>query len=428
KACEAPPLKNNPNCHDMKCMCPFVRKEKNKDKRMDIRIEHEQPTREQILSDEFFGVVCATVILPPTDFVPSLIHYSYADGKCIAANGILREEYFCSEELKLAVELGARVLKIHPFDRYRRKKGLWNPLIKQLYMMKLKNSGPKPDHWREYAAKYHHLGMEEMVLESLQTEEWGDNPARKLVAKIALNCGCGKHAQRPLMEQTIVFPSSDVETLKSILDNDDKKIARARHLDIQPGSHVYTAYVQPSGHASGKQFHHLFLPAACMVPSYGRIMFLKKVQGLNDPERQLLMHDTDSIMYVKSLGDRSLIEGDIFGQWAEEKVSKIGITGFIGMGPKSYALKLVNGSEKIKQKGVSYAYSHRNLINYQVLKEAVLNPHKVIEVPQQSFVGQDEITTHRFLKKVQFNCRELKGELRRKNGVQGHVLYPRINR
>lgn len=126
-----------------------------------------------------------------------------------------------------------------------------------------------------------------------------------------------------------------------------------------------------------------------------------------------------------------LILGDILGEWAEEDVSIHGIIGFVGLGPKSYALKYLtpNGEvkEKVKMKGVAYKQSHVSMLNYRTMKNLVLNPHAPpIQIPQFNFIGQGEVTTVRTFKDVKFNRNDLKGELKPKPNGLGHKLFPLV--
>lgn len=76
-------------------------------------------------------------------------------------------------------------------------------------------------------------------------------------------------------------------------------------------------------------------------------------------------------------------------------------------------------------KGIAYKQSHVGMLNYESMKNLVLNPNApVIQIPQFNFVGQGEVTTVRTLKDVKFNRNDLKGELKPKSNGMGHKLYP----
>jgi hypothetical protein len=96
--------------------------------------------------------------------------------------------------------------------------------------------------------------------------------------------------------------------------------------------------------------HNLYLPAGLFVPAYGRLMLYDALDILQE---RVLYHDTDSVIYIYDPACENLPFDDIWGSWDEEKVSKNGnITAFVGLGPKSYALKTKNGKDVIKLKGL----------------------------------------------------------------------------
>jgi hypothetical protein len=66
------------------------------------------------------------------------------------------------------------------------------------------------------------------------------------------------------------------------------------------------------------------------------------------------MCDTDSIIYIYDPTQYNVPEGSMLGDWEEEDCSVTGIEEFVGWGPKTYALKLADGSEIVK-------VSHKNV-------------------------------------------------------------------
>jgi hypothetical protein len=87
-------------------------------------------------------------------------------------------------------------------------------------------------------------------------------------------------------------------------------------------------------------------------------------------------------------------------------------------------LKLLDGTEFIKLKGVSLKQAHRAIVNYDSLKACVENWSKSIIVPQFTFTGSESISTYGFGKLVRFNQNEIKGDLKPSSNGQGHTIYP----
>ena len=83
---------------------------------------------------------------------------------------------------------------------------------------------------------------------------------------------------------------------------------------------------------------------------------------------------------------------------------------FVSTGLKSYATRDCQGKEHLKIKGVALKRAHSKLINFDVLKE-ILMEEKSVPLPQLSFdykIGQG-ISTREFLKVVKFDPSNLKG-------------------
>jgi hypothetical protein len=107
-----------------------------------------------------------------------------------------------------------------------------------------------------------------------------------------------------------------------------------------------------------------------------------------------------------------------------------GIKTFVGLGPKSYALKTwKNGKTVVKAKGLSLRHAHSNLINFDVMEmmaKEFLETGEILKVfaPQQQFSfsldPQQGMRTAKDLKVLQINPREMKGQL-----FNGY-LYPLV--
>lgn len=120
-------------------------------------------------------------------------------------------------------------------------------------------------------------------------------------------------------------------------------------------------------------------------------------------------------------------ESKIWGGWDVEKFDTVngGIREFVGLGPKSYGLKAANGANYIKVKGLSLKHAHKDVLNFEVMKQIVeehlaTGTTSIIDIPQMGFTyrfGQ-AMTTAYYIKKFVFQPEQLKGELR------GAILYP----
>lgn len=303
---------NRPN---LVCTCglpPDFRISHMRNNGIDIQMEQE-PTQESFMeNDDYFGFVCVDVEVDRNVFVPPIISHDHNRHKCMAMVGLHRELYIPTPELKKALNHGARIVKFHSMHIYKKAPGIWCNVLKKYYILKLKNSQNKPpeEQWEAYAAQYAKFGMKEAIMNSLKNDEWGLNPFRKMMAKIVLNSGWGKHCQRPNMLKTTNYAPNDSRAFFDMVNRNMQHQEKLKNVSINHNGVITTKSVDLETYAS-KDFKENYLPAGCMVPSYGRMMFLDKVMQLKDPERQLLMHDTDSIVYLQEPGDPDIVEGFI---------------------------------------------------------------------------------------------------------------------
>jgi hypothetical protein len=170
-------------------------------------------------------------------------------------------------------------------------------------------------------------------------------------------------------------------------------------------------------------FHNSYIPAGVFVPAYGRLMLYEQMDRLG---KNVLYHDTDSIIALQHPQNYQVPASDIWGDWAEEKDSKIGIVSFTAIAPKSYGYRLSNGKTVTKFKGVCLKSAHSDILNFDKMNKMIESYFKgeqmIVNVPQMSMVfskkSLDTRTTHS-LKKVKFDAETLKGFLH----TDGYV-YP----
>lgn len=413
------------NVVSLQCSCSIDKKRRWSDRLCRIVEMNHAPTPETILADEtFFGFVCASLTPPTGLFHPVLVTWDEAAGKCIGSLKPIKAGVFTSVEFIEALKQGYRLDRLHRLDRYRKSPGLWSPLIKDLYIEKMANSQSEPSDAEKTIlvnAYEERFGMGVAVRESFS--RWGNHPAKKQTFKILLNSGWGKHAQRAVMPQTKVLDTDATDDMLALFKNIEEKVVTLQDFAVL-GDKTFIKHAV-NGTRSNPNLHHGYLPAAVFVPAYGRLMLLKQLQKLG---RRVLMHDTDSIVYIAKPDLYNIPEGDVWGEWSVEKfdAKNGGIKTFIGLGPKSYALEAGNGKTMFKCKGVSIKLAHEALLNYDVMKMLVLDFLKEKKksssfIPQVNFVYRvgRRIVTWKSLKEVSFKPEELKGYLH-----EDGVLYP----
>lgn len=409
------------NVAQLKCDCSWERKvERNRGQMNVTSFSAEDQPPPQML-ETFFGFICATIEPPKNLYHPVLVAFDEDSGKCVGSLETLKEQVFTSVEFQLAIKEGYKVLKVHRIDWYRKKPGLWRDFIRELYIEKMANSEPPPPETKQQSLVHAYeekFEMGELVQESFS--RWKTDKALRLVYKIMLNCGWGKHCQRPNMAQTIILNNANNSQVNDFYDDvQNHKVTVSSMNRLGTLSIVKTSNV--CDEKKRFDFHDSYLPAGVFVPSYGRIELYKQLSKLG---KRALYHDTDSIIYVYDPSLYNIPCSDILGDWDEEDISKEGIEHFIGLGPKSYGLKTRRG-ECVKVKGLSLKRCNRHLLDFTKFEEIINDHfnglHKVIQLPQSNFtynmgVGID--TTYN-LKRFSFQPESLKGNL------HGEYVYPK---
>lgn len=394
----------------------------------DIVIERGQISADQILADEkFFGIVCVTLEPPKDLFHPVIVSWNPDAMKCIAS--LRPEEHVeiitTSIELVTALKNGYKLLEIHRYDEYTKTPSLWRQEILTFFIEKLVNSSDRPDPTKlekivkAYDAKF---GCGDDIRKRYDNKEWGKNPAKKQTAKIMMNSCWGKHCQRAVMSKTLVYGKGDGDKVNDLFDNFSAGTMTLQSATpLHAGRVMYQALETQDTNAD---LHGGYIPAGLFVPAYGRLQLWEQLNKLG---QRVLMNDTDSIVYLYDPDLYNIPEGSLLGEWEVEDIDKQhgGIHKFVGLGPKSYAIKCFDGTTLVKAKGLSIKRASSSLVNFDSMEKLVLDYLKdktceSVQVPQMSFSWsiKQGMQTRYTLKDLQFNPQHLKGELR------GATLYP----
>jgi hypothetical protein len=376
------------------------------------------------------GFVMATV-QPPMMLHPILVRFDEDEKKCNATCELIEKGCFTSAEFHTALDNGYKLIKLHRFDEYKMKRPLWEDFVKQMYIFKMVNSANTPDAKKKqelietYEKKF---DMGPMIEETFTKNLWGKNPAKKAAAKTGLNSGWGKHAQRTILTQSeyVDWQDSDMKKCGDVLFMNVQNHRYSLHGGLHVGGERYLYHFKNDGRESQHNYNNSYLPAACFVPAYGRLQLWEQLNKLGD---RVLMYDTDSVVYIYDPDkEYNVPESKIWGEWEEEDVSAIGITGFVGLGPKSYAIRCKDPEYNVvKLKGISQRRATDKLLNYDILRKMVLENIKTrepqqLKIPQTNFEYQmtKGIFTSKILKLLSFDLNDQKGMV-----GKDFFMYPR---
>lgn len=393
------------------CNCSLEKRIRKRNKKLNIIL---RPSNPEIL-DWFFGFITCDV-QPPTDlYHPVLVTYDDLRKKCVASLEFQKRKTFTSVEFHKAKEMGYEFPKIYRIDHYHSSPSKWKDIGNLLYYKKMSNADNAPELEPERRR------LEQAYLDRFGLDirgkwgEFGKRPALKAVYKIWNNSGWGKHAE------TVDHPQFQVINHNEINSTFFNKIAKNQIRVTATGrlneSNSYFQFLEDRKQIRPDTMKH-YLPAACFVTAYSRLQLWEE---LHKHGEDVLMHDTDSIIYLQRPGNYETPTGNILGEWEEEDASLKGIMEFVGLGPKSYGLKFTDGSTTFKIKGVSARQATEQTLGYQVMKDLVLGHITSTAVPQMTFdyhIGK-AITTRYFVKVVKFQDEDIKGELR-----ENKQIYP----
>ncbi|KND03433.1 uncharacterized protein SPPG_00918 [Spizellomyces punctatus DAOM BR117] len=377
------------------------------------------PSIDVLMADEtFFGFVAAKVKVPNM-YHPVLPIFNPDTVKCTFPCGMV-EGIFTSVEFKRAIEVGCELVELYRYDQYTKRPSLWGPLLKDLFVEKMASSKNTPslaEQARLVASYERSFGMGEMVQESF--DRWKNQPAYKKTFKIMLNSAWGKHAENPNLPMVHVLADGPVDDAERALFN-----------NISTNNYHFKGYTRIGSRSVIKttrntgtvrvNLHKGYLPAACFVPAYGRLMLHEHLHKLGD---RVLMHDTDSIVYIYDPdADYNIPEGDLWGEWAREDLDTQhgGIRTAVCMGPKTYGLRAADGETVVKCKGLSIKRATSALVNFDIMVDLVLehlqdpaSEASVVGVPQFTFVYKpgSGVFTKYFLKNFAFKPKDMKGTL-----------------
>jgi hypothetical protein len=398
--------------------------------------EEDQPTEQKVLDEEWEGYVCVT--LQPCKMPIMLIGvFDEKSMKNVYTAERIEKLWIPCCTFLTALKWGYKLIKVHAWHRYKIAESLFRDDTLPLFIQKTANgrSNPTPEERESLAQLYDEKFDQEFGDAIRDSGEWRKNGAVKMVYKILLNCGWGKHAQKPRLNETKVLrEESGLTEMNALLDNvvrGTRKVTRIENV----GTGVRTFEVENTD-STEPDLHDTYLPAAAMVPAFGQLQLWNEMNRIERSNiegggRRVLYCDTDSIIYKwypESFGVYNVPEhDDLLGGWTrEDPPAKDGIYEFAAVGPKTYSYKYGDGSlSSMKTKGVTVCHASSKILNFETVKKHVQTQMKFIRedkdkekirkvvsigVPQTNFfVSKTDIVTHKSIKKIGINLDDMKG-------------------
>lgn len=332
---------------------------------------------------EWFGFVI--VDIEPTEYLHHPVLVKVKDGKLCATLEPLQKYSVTTAELQVALRMKYKVTKVWEYHEYTPSLDLFKSYFRLVLKGKIEASGLPPgcdtdEKFQEYSQELdRRLGIK------VSKENMIKNPGAKALNKLTANSLWGKFAEstnymctHKLDNENMPFFSS--LELKGLIDtkfthhfNDGKFMCTFENLN--------TKLYNP------KKAETTNMAMAAFVTAWGRLTLWEEMNKLG---KQVLYHDTDSIIYEYDENDSTyydIQEGKFLGEWEDETGGKP-ILKFVSLGPKTYAYAYQDGNElkyECKSKGFTLNYSNAEKVNYDSMVKMVKREIDMIETEDTKF-------------------------------------------
>lgn len=276
---------------------------------------------------EVFGIVRAKVTCPDHIFAPILLTRSLDDA-VIAPTGTWTD-WYCSEELKNAVKYGYQVEVLEGYN-WDKSATVFKGYVDTIY--KYRRSFAKTD-------------------------------CRNLICKLLLNSLYGRFGMAPVLNNSVIAPTDPIARMNFLSKEDYQDVQEIGGITIVSSSKFVN-----NRESKPWQLLEISTPLAVFTTAYARILMSEyKMKYSNN----LYYSDTDSLVLDCELPSDKV--GNDLGQFKlEHKVSE-GVFS-LRTSPKVYALRLSDGKEIIKVKGLRQdSQDSQNKVSLDSLKELLHN-------------------------------------------------------
>jgi hypothetical protein len=331
------------------------------------------PTVEELRDGSFIGIVKCDVIPPKALYLPVLPQT--VQGKMLTSLMDMTDTW-CSNELRLALEKGYVISKIHGGYKYKGYTGLMKEYVEYFFKMKTCNSGVLSVADCKEINRFH---KEQGLNIHIRSKETCLNPGLKTMSKLCLNSLWGKFGQ-----------SNDLDHREYFRDEEYNKFVR-KFMDprnkIKSWDVIGDCVELKYGDASEAQLDNPLVSeiTAAFTTASARIRLYRLLNWFH--HSQILYCDTDSVIYVydktnplhkkpsNNAADLppTVSFGNGLSQWSNELAPGEYIEEIVIGGAKSYSFKCNTGRIVMRQKGITQDEANSKLINFEKMRDMVLN-------------------------------------------------------
>lgn len=336
--------------------------------------------------ETYFGFVFCRVHPPETELYIPLLPYR-SEGKLVFDN-TKKTGVWTTIELMKAVSLGYTIVEVYEVYHFKRRSTrIFRKYIERFYELKLRASG-----WTK-------LGIEEVDEQMLflnevykrsglhlHPDDIVKNAGKYAVSKLCLNSLWGKYAQKAVARE--VYDTFERESFEELIFSDEHTISDV----ILHTPEIRTVCVQKKREFLSDPLS-TNVALAAFTTAHARLRLYEAMEAVGE---DLLYCDTDSIIFVDH-GSCPLKTGPHLGDLADELEMGEYIEEFVSTGPKSYAYVTNMDHEVCKVKGFSLSGGLQDSINFDAMKDLVLNPLEIAKTivvqPMQFDIHRDHTIT-----------------------------------
>jgi hypothetical protein len=332
----------------------------------------------------WFGIVI--VDIEPTKYLhhPVLVHNR--DGKLCATLKPL-EKYACTcVELHEALRQDYKVTKVYEYHEYAQSTDMFKSYVRHFLKLKIEASGLPRNIKNLDDFEIYKQELKERLDIDVCYDDFKKNAGKKALAKLMLNSLWGKFAESKNYMKTALLDQDTYSLLFTgqVCSMFDVKFAHQfNNADIMVVyQNLQTALYDPH---KAKRTN---MAMAAHVTAWGRLTLWSEMNKLG---KQVLYHDTDSIIYEFDSNDSTcydIPEGQYLGEWEDETAGKP-IVKFVSLGPKTYSYSYIdsNGEEvfESKCKGFTLNYANSQNVNYYSMVQLLKGEMEYIKTQDVKF-------------------------------------------
>ena len=366
--------------------------------------------------DQYFGLAKVKVLPPTNLYIPVLplrLKSKLLFPLCYnCALNLRQDQCRCTDakraiigtwatpELVVAEEKGYIIQEVYEvyhfdevsqYDQDTRMGGLFAAYINEFLKLKTESSGwpawcvDSPDLQKQYVSDYE--AREGIKLNPANIEI---NPARRTLAKLALNSLWGRFAMREDYGINTLISSDD--EYFDLICNPSHEL---KNFNVINERILHTEHRKRDGMELPTGSTNIFV--AIFTTMFARLHLFSILDKLQE---RVLYFDTDSVIFSSTDGQWNPPVGDYLGDLQSELQPNEYITKFGAGGPKNYTYQTNLGSTVCKVRGFTLNYENSQVVNFEsmikLIKESLIspdaNPYLVTTTPSKIFRKKKDYT------------------------------------